>query len=248
MQSVDDIAQACERDGYATIKQFFSESQRQVVESELERLLTSDLSQWEEGEFFYEAGTDRIRQLEMIERHSQLFLDLMSDHQFTEIAKRLFGEEPVCDNVSYMAKPAKVGSAVPPHQDNAYYNLVPDHGLTFWIALDPSTEDNGCMRVVQASHKGGILPHTASGIVGNSYGIAELPEHLKQKERAILLQPGDCSIHHSVTIHRSEANQSARSRRSLLLFFRGASCQVDEVGMDQKREAARIMYENMQDS
>ena len=248
MQSLDVITRAYETDGYVTIKQFFSEAQRRDVEAELERLLIVDKSQWKRGEVFYESGTDRIKQLENIERHSMFFRDLMRDHYFTEIAERLFGEEPVCDNVSFMAKPARIGSVVPPHQDNAYYNLVPDFALTFWIALDPSTEENGCMRVVPGSHRDGILPHEATRAVGNSYAIPELPENLKQKESPILLEPGDCSIHHCVIIHRSDENRSATPRRSLLLFVRGASCQVDQVGLARKQEAARIMYENIQKS
>lgn len=248
MQPIDEIARAYENDGYVAIKQFFSNDQLRNIDAEIERLLANDMSRWGQGEIFYEPGSDKVRQLETIERHSDFFRGLMRDRCFIEIAEQLFGEEPVCDNVSYMAKAPKVGSAVPPHQDNAYYNLVPDHALTFWIALDPSTEENGCMHVVRGSHKGGILPHAASGVSGNSYAISELPNALKQQEKPILLEPGDCSIHHCVTIHRSEANRSTSPRRALLLFVRSASCEVDEAGMAKKQEAARIMYERIQQS
>ena len=55
--------------------------------------------------------------------------------------------EPVSMGVETFNKPAKVGSGVPPHQDNAYFCLTPPDALTIWIALDAATMES-CSRVV----------------------------------------------------------------------------------------------------
>ena len=43
------------------------------------------------------------------------------------------------------------------HQDAAYWGLSPLNVTTAWIALVPSTRENGCMRVVPGTHRG-LLP------------------------------------------------------------------------------------------
>ena len=43
------------------------------------------------------------------------------------------------------------------HQDAAYWGLSPLNVTTAWIAMVPSTRENGCMRVVPGTHRG-LLP------------------------------------------------------------------------------------------
>jgi non-heme Fe2+,alpha-ketoglutarate-dependent halogenase len=44
------------------------------------------------------------------------------------------------------------------HQDATYWGLRPPLATTAWIAISESTTENGCMRVVPATHKGPLLP------------------------------------------------------------------------------------------
>ena len=52
------------------------------------------------------------------------------------------------------------------HQDYGYWYengcLTPDMGSVF-IALDPCTKENGCLRVLSGSHKMGRLDHVSIG-------------------------------------------------------------------------------------
>ncbi len=45
------------------------------------------------------------------------------------------------------------------HQDSQYWGLDTDKLLTVWVALSPSTEESGCMRVLPGSHTGPDLQH-----------------------------------------------------------------------------------------
>ena len=60
------------------------------------------------------------------------------------------------------AKPAKVGKAVPIHQDNFYWNVDNSKGVTVWIALDQVTKKNGAIFYFHKSHKRGLLKHQSS--------------------------------------------------------------------------------------
>jgi ectoine hydroxylase-related dioxygenase (phytanoyl-CoA dioxygenase family) len=72
-------------------------------------------------------------------------------------------------------KPARVGSGVPYHQDNAYFCQTPPDMLTIWIAMDAVTMANGPVYYVRGSQKTGMLPTKLSGVKGNSIGLAEAP-------------------------------------------------------------------------
>ena len=88
------------------------------------------------------------------------------------IAPLVHGEPLLCA-VETFNKPARVGSGVPYHQDNAYFCQTPPDMLTVLIAIDAVTEANGPVYFVKGSHQGGMLPTMPSGVRGNSIGMAE---------------------------------------------------------------------------
>ena len=109
-------------------------------------MTSGDMSRFEEFDVFYEKDTDRLRQIENLQKYGDFWRELTTDRRWLDPVERIFEAEVVLVNCSYMAKSAKVGSLAPFHQDNAYYFYVPDHALTVWLALDESDEENGCVR------------------------------------------------------------------------------------------------------
>ncbi|MBN8628907.1 MAG: phytanoyl-CoA dioxygenase family protein, partial [Planctomycetes bacterium] len=135
--------------------------------------------------------------------------------------------EPVLAAVETFNKPARVGSGVPYHQDNAYFCQTPPDMLTVWIAIDAVTEANGPVYFIPGSHRTGLLPTTPSGVRGNSIGLAEAPAVPLDQQLCGLLEPGDATIHQCETIHHSAPNTTPHSRLGLLLVYRGAHTQTD---------------------
>lgn len=137
------------------------------------------------------------------------------------------GELLLC-SVETFNRPARIGSRVPYHQDNACFCQTPPDMLTFWIAMDPVTLENGPVYYdVRGSHKQGVLPTEASGVKGNSIGLAEPSTVPLEEQFCGLLNPGDALIHHCETIHLSAPNTSDHPRLGLLLVYRGAHTQPD---------------------
>lgn len=192
------------------------------------------------GDLVLEADGASVRNFWRMERYSAFFAALARRPKIVELVGPLVNGTPVSMGVELFAKPARVGSAVPFHQDNAYFNLTPPDALTCWIALDRSTEENGCVRFIAGSHTNGVLPHEASGVRGNSYGLADPPPP-GTSEVTALLEPGDAMLHHCCTIHRSEPNRSERPRRGLLLVYKAAHCAIDEEGQRRYQQAARAI-------
>lgn len=229
-----------ETDGLLHIPQLLNGLELHAVELALQRYAEL-LSKLPSVDIVREPGSQAIRNLWRMEQHSDFFAELAQRPRILAAVAPLVKGEPVSMGVELFAKPAYVGSAVPLHQDNGYFNLTPPDALTCWIALDASTEENGCVRYARGSHKQGLLTHRATGIPGNSWGLADPPDAAALDEVPGLLAPGDAMLHHCCLLHRSEPNQSERARRGLLIVYRAAHCRVDEEGMQRYLAAARAI-------
>ena len=120
-------------------------------------------------------------------------------------------------------KPAHHGGVVAWHQDYSYWTATePMTHLTCWIALDDSTQDNGCLYYVPGSHRWNLLPVT--GLTGNMDEIMTVLSADQQRAFhpiPIELKRGQCTFHHPLMAHGSYANRSERARRATLInFFR----------------------------
>lgn len=234
------LIEAYKRNGYVLAERFLPEADLATIEIEL-KTVASDTSRFDAADIVFEAGSKGLRQLENLQKYGAFWQALTRDKRLLDKVEAIFEASAICENCSYMAKPARVGSAVPFHQDNAYNYFIPDHALTVWLALDASTEENGCVRVIPGSHAKGLLPHAPSGVTGTSQCLADELDPATAGEVPLILQRGDASIHHCCTIHRSLANRSERPRRGVLFFFRSTDCRVDQVAADAYSKNLRRM-------
>ena len=210
---------------------------------EIERELIRYIGQMDRrrSDVVYEPGTDRkIRNVFHMHQDDEYFASLAREPRLLNLVKGILNDEPLLMTVELFAKPARVGSEVPYHQDNAYFNLTPDDALTVWLALADSIEENGCVRYLDGSHKLGNLPHRPSGVKGNSMGLCEVPSG-SWREVAGVVRRGGAVIHHCNTIHRSEPNRSDRDRPGLLFVYKAARCRVDESRAARYREVAAAL-------
>lgn len=95
------------------------------------------------------------------------------------------------------------------HRDMTFWQCVSaPRLLTFWIALDDTSEENGCLEYATGSH------HYAMG--------AQLPHdhdlYLYPSE-PMRMRKGQVAVHHCLTGHRSNANRSSGPRRALTVHL-----------------------------
>lgn len=107
------------------------------------------------------------------------------------------------------------------HQDYAYWYsmgcLYPNMA-TCYIAVDPATTQNGCLRLIAGSHLLGRIDHVQYEGTSDS-GVDEDRLWAIQKRlstHVIPLEPGDCILFHCNTLHGSDPNLSDQSRLALL--------------------------------
>jgi len=227
-----------ERDGFVRARTFLTQAEVKQVRQELERYIREVLPDIPESDRVFEADGKNVRNLWRLEEHDSFFKKLGHRKDILEQVAQLVHGDPILIGVETFNKPAKIGSGVPHHQDNAYFCKSPPDLLTIWIAIDAATLENGPIYYVKGSHKWGMLPHKPSGVKGNSMVMSNPPAHDPALEFCGTLEPGDALIHQCQTIHFSAPNKSDFSRCGLLMVYRGAHTVDDPALKEAYRKAA----------
>jgi ectoine hydroxylase-related dioxygenase (phytanoyl-CoA dioxygenase family) len=222
-----ELAAPYEHDGCVRVSGFFDADTLVLVRRELARYVREIAPGLPSGDRTFEADGTTVRNLWRMEQHDAFFDTLARRDETLALAGRLVRGEPALMGVETFNKPARVGSGVPPHQDNAYFCLAPPDALTIWISMDAATEANGPFFFLKGSHRGGTQPHRPSGVAGNSMGLAKMPPHEDADVFRGTLEPGDALVHHCETIHWSARNQTDHPRCGLLMVFRGAHAKTN---------------------
>ncbi len=226
-----------EADGVLRLRGLLSPGEVAAVRAELERYLRDDLAGLPADARTLEPDGRTVRNLWRLEQHNPFFRALGERTDLLALVAPLVRGEPLLAGVETFNKPARIGSGVPWHQDNAYFCQTPPDMLTVWIAIDPVTEANGPVFFLRGSHRGGMRETRPSGVRGNSIGLAEAPAESSADSFCGLLEPGDATLHHCETLHHSAPNTTEHSRLGLLLVYRGAHTQMDPHLQAAYREA-----------
>jgi len=153
------------------------------------------------------------------------FHDLVFSPRLTVPLCQLLGTDSVRffhDQIFY--KPARHGGIVAWHQDYSYWTRTEPVGhITCFLCLDDATLENGCLHVVPGSHRWNLLPKV--DLMGKKEDMDSIKSVLSEEQKAnfkptpIFLKAGECSFHHSLTLHGSFPNTSDRPRRSVVLNY-----------------------------
>jgi ectoine hydroxylase-related dioxygenase (phytanoyl-CoA dioxygenase family) len=172
--------------------------------------------------------------------HDLAFLNYARIPEIVAMVGQVLGGDFALWNSSLFAKPAYKGSRTPWHQDGEYWPIRPIATCTAWIALDDSTPENGCLRVIKGSHKQRrLFRHKTNDGPGLSLNQELEPAEYDEKDACdIVLRAGQLSLHDVFLIHGSEPNRSARPRRGMTLRFMPLTSVFD-------RDLARRQVEEM---
>jgi ectoine hydroxylase-related dioxygenase (phytanoyl-CoA dioxygenase family) len=149
------------------------------------------------------------------------FHDLVFHPAVTVKAAQLLGAPARFWHDQVFYKPARHPGVVTWHQDYSYWTrATPPGHVTCWIGLDDSTLDNGCVHYVPGSHRWGLLPRIS--LTRDMDAVREFlaPEQAAAfRPEPMVLRAGECTFHHSHTVHGSYGNRSDSPRRGLVLNF-----------------------------
>jgi phytanoyl-CoA hydroxylase len=160
-------------------------------------------------------------------RDDPFWVRLVADERLLDIVEAFLGPDIALFASHYIAKPPFDGQTVLWHQDGSYWPLEPMDVVTLWLALDPTTPENGCLRVIPRSHTMNLHEMQQRDDVENVLG-SQLDPSLVDEDAAVdvILAPGDVEIHHPNLVHGSHANTSSRWRRGLTIRYIPTSTRI----------------------
>src|SRR5262245_59668082 len=152
---------------------------------------------------------------------------LVSDPRLLDVAEQFVGPDIALFASHYVAKPPYDGQPVLWHQDGSYWPLDPMEVVTLWLAIDHSTPENGCMRVIPGTHNMELQQMQARTDVRNVLS-SEIDPALVDETQAVdlVLAPGDVSVHMPGIIHGSNANNSPLRRAGLTMRYIPTSTRI----------------------
>lgn len=219
----EELARAFTRDGYAVPDERLPTGLLHDMQRSLHRLTEENPRVRPEHLVLRWGGGERA-----LPTHQQ-FLEYVRTPLILDLVEQVIGPDIICWGAHVFCKPAQTGLVIPWHQDGQYWPIRPLASCTVWIALDDSTVDNGCLRIVRGSHCMKTIYH---------HRLDERPQyalerHIDESEFDesevvdVELQTGQMSIHDVYAIHGSRANTSDRRRAGFAIRYMPATSLYD---------------------
>ncbi len=156
------------------------------------------------------------------------FRRIVLDPRLTGMIAALGGGEPLLLMDHVFLKPPRHDQIKHPHQDNSYFRISPaERVISGWIALDDADLDNGCLYYLDGSQRLGLLGHTAPADEPRNFNADE-SAIAGWERRYVPARRGDVIFHHSLVVHGSGPNRSARWRRGYATHWLAAPAKVPD--------------------
>jgi ectoine hydroxylase-related dioxygenase (phytanoyl-CoA dioxygenase family) len=211
--------------GYVWPLRAFTDAEAEVVRQRF-------MEYWNRNMGRFEGSLPRERIWLTIDTHLALpwVCELALHPVVLDAVERVLGPDVLVWNTHWFPKFPGDRSYVSWHQDASYWGLRPPQVTTAWIALSPSTCENGCLQVLPGSHLGELMPQTETYAVDNmlSRGQEITVEIDPAQTLSLELEPGEFSLHHIGIAHGSGANESDIPRIGLAVRY--IAPQVEQAG------------------
>ncbi len=169
--------------------------------------------------------------------HPEL-LEWVFDDAILDLVEPIVGPDIALFSTHFICKPKGNGKRVPWHEDSAYWKglIDPMEVCTVWLAIDPSTRENGCMMVIPQTHRLGQKGFSDYDAVDPAQNVfpTEITKSQRDETRRVCieLQPNECSLHDARIMHGSEPNTSAIRRCGYTMRFASAAVKFNEARFD----------------
>ncbi len=149
-----------------------------------------------------------------------------------DVVESVIGPDIALFTSHFFCKPAGDGKSVPWHTDGYFWREMIEpaaQAMTIWLAIDPSTLENGCMKVIPGSHRGGD-GHYRPVTDDNSVFDEELDQSQIDPAKAVPVQlrPNQYSIHSGALVHSSEVNRSTLRRCGYTMRYMSTSIRFND--------------------
>jgi len=208
-----------ERDGFTVIRQMFTEKEVARIKTEIQQVLEKVKARYvAEGKNPTEIAHHGV--FVGLAANSPFFWELAGDPRLVNALEPIYGPDIEFLSDKVVFKSANVDFGSPWHQDWPYWKGA--HKVSIWIALDPATPENGCLKMLPGSHKQ-VIVHDGQPTDGTGF-VNRLRAEAVDESQAVILpaEPGDAVVFHDLTVHASFPNTTGKDRWALVSTYRSA--------------------------
>jgi phytanoyl-CoA hydroxylase len=216
--------------GFVAVNGFLSKNQVIELIAQTDRFVNEIVPGISPEAVYYEykGDTSTLKQIQQIHVYDPYFKNLAYSEKITGLAELLLGGKAVLKNMQYFNKIPHHGKETPAHQDGYYFMIKPQEAITMWLSMEEADAENGAVCYIPSSHRKGMRDHGKTSLVGFSQGITDWSDKDTKSEVQMKASAGDILVHHSLTIHRANANKSFRHRRAIGFIFYRNDVVIDE--------------------
>ena len=162
---------------------------------------------------------------------------LLAD-EVLDLVEPLIGPDIALFASSCLNKIGEVGKRVPWHEDGSYWKVLVENRIevaTVWLAIDPSTTENGCMRVIPGSHLERDREHERVSDLDQVLLKNTVREDLFDESTAVdcVLEPNHCSLHDAYLIHGSALTKGKARRCGYQMRYMPTTVKSSDFGGQQ---------------
>ena len=216
---------------------------RTLTDQGLKMMLEQSMREWEKEKGPFNPDSSWLQ--------NSLLVDI---HKKSDIVREFYFNGPVVDKMVQLIGPNikgvtsqltfKMRNNTKPfgwHQDNGYGELEPYTAISTLTALEDTDEENGCLRIIPASHKQGQAALENS--INKETKAQQVSIDLEVDESRAVPMPmkaGETLIFHCWTLHQSQGNFS-KDRDRRILFMRYADADAVEVYNDRQPRLGKLL-------
>ncbi|EST38948.1 hypothetical protein N566_04745 [Streptomycetaceae bacterium MP113-05] len=183
----------------------------------------------------------RLRKLRrLVWNDRALYGPILNRMGAVDLAERIIGPSAVVIFHAAFLKPARVGTAVAPHQDQALWSQDYPGAFSMWVALTEVHPGNGGLCGYPGSHTG-RLEHADDPDHPWHESVSPLVGELGERHQFVLA-PGEAVVWDRRFVHASGPNTSDADRRGMVVVFADGGAEGfrarDVTGLDALRELA----------
>ena len=160
---MSDIKGFFQENGYYHAKGVFTKDEVAELEQDFDRIVNQLVASGEKIDATWmgpeadrvRAKDDIIIHTHNVQQYSSAWMKAMMSEKFLEVPSQILGEDIVLHHSKLFQKPSEKGSPFPMHQDWSYFPTIKDTMIAGIIHVSNATDEMGCLRVYDGSHKVG---------------------------------------------------------------------------------------------
>ena len=137
---------------------------------------------------------------------------LIKQVMMEEVDKHFFNYKTIAAN--YLVKQASEQSVLGPHQDLRFVDEEKFYSFNLWVATQPTTKANGCLRFLKGSH---LFYNTIRPLPTYPWKYRSVEKLIEENFTDVTTEVGDCVVLNHACIHASYPNLTNSIRVAAIL-------------------------------